>query len=262
MTATLTYQTKLALAGLLGVIVLLLAPQSASAASQTYALSCVGGGHVQVKSNKTLDCSSGPHIVTIQGIGTAKAAKAHNTPFPDSTELTLVAVDCGSSRPKTYKLGEDTRLKFTCSNNHSPKSVKKVPSTHQSPNPIPPATDPKVTVYSVDSSGNTIGGTSVNPAENCGPKGCTDPAIKCVKKDCDLIGKYLNPVINLLSVSFGLIAVISLILGSINYTTSEGDPQKSSKAKQRIFNTILAVVAYLFLYSFLQFLVPGGLFNR
>jgi hypothetical protein len=78
---------------------------------------------------------------------------------------------------------------------------------------------------------------------------------------CDLIAQYVNPAINLLSVSFGIIAVISLIFGSINYTTSEGDPQKASKAKQRIANTLFATVAYMFLYAFLQFLVPGGIFH-
>jgi hypothetical protein len=89
-----------------------------------------------------------------------------------------------------------------------------------------------------------------------------DPAIKCDKNKCDLIKKYVNPTMNLLTVAFGLIAVISLIIGSINYTTSEGDPQKASKAKQRIFNTVVAVAAYMFLYGFLQFLIPGGVFNR
>lgn len=90
-----------------------------------------------------------------------------------------------------------------------------------------------------------------------------DPAASadCTKSACDLIGKYVNPAINLFSVAFSLIAVISIILGSIQYATSEGDPQKASKAKKRIFDTILAVVAYLFLYSFLQFLIPGGLFR-
>jgi hypothetical protein len=89
-----------------------------------------------------------------------------------------------------------------------------------------------------------------------------DLAIKCGKKNCDFVGKYINPAIELFSLIFGLVAVISLILGGIQYSTSEGDPQKAAAAKKRIFNTVLAVVAYLFLYAFLQFLVPGGLFNR
>lgn len=91
---------------------------------------------------------------------------------------------------------------------------------------------------------------------------CEDPAIKCTSGNCDIVGKYVNPAINVLALIFGSIAVISLILGGIQYSSSGGDPQKVSAAKKRVFNTIVAVVAFLFLYSFLQFLVPGGIFNK
>lgn len=90
-----------------------------------------------------------------------------------------------------------------------------------------------------------------------------DPATKCSSSDqCDLIGKYVNPIINVLAISFGLIATISIIAGAIQYTASEGDPQKSAAAKSRITNTIIAVVAFLLLFAFLEFLIPGGVFNR
>jgi len=88
-----------------------------------------------------------------------------------------------------------------------------------------------------------------------------DPAIKCDQSSCDLIAKYVNPAIDLFSLCFGLIAVISLIAGGIQYSASQGDPQKTAQAKSRITNTILAIFAYLFLYAFLQFLVPGGAFH-
>jgi hypothetical protein len=89
-----------------------------------------------------------------------------------------------------------------------------------------------------------------------------DPAVKCTKTNCDLVEKYVNKFIVILSVSFGVIAVASLIAGGIQYSMSAGDSQKVSLAKKRIFNTMVAVVAYLFLYTFLQFLIPGGVFNR
>ena len=88
-----------------------------------------------------------------------------------------------------------------------------------------------------------------------------DPAVFCNASQCDFVAKYINPAINLFSLSFGLIAVISIILGGIQYSASEGDPQKASAAKNRISNTIIAIFAYLFLYAFLQFLIPGGAFQ-
>jgi hypothetical protein len=101
----------------------------------------------------------------------------------------------------------------------------------------------------------------VASGSSCTYSSCTDPAISCTSNNCNLEDEYVIPIINLLSASFGVIAVISLILGGINYTTSEGDPQKISRAKVRIRNTIIAVVAYMFLYAFLNFLIPGGIFQ-
>ncbi len=116
--------------------------------------------------------------------------------------------------------------------------------------------------------GGSSGGSGGASASNCNvnnpPAICTDPATDCSTAKggkCDFIGKYINPAINTLTVLFGLLAAISIILGGINYATSEGDPQKASKAKRRIANTIIAIVAYMFLYAFLQFIVPGGIFN-
>jgi hypothetical protein len=85
-------------------------------------------------------------------------------------------------------------------------------------------------------------------------------ATVCNSSGCDLIARYVNPAINILSVLFGLILVISIILGAVQYITSEGDPQKSSSAKNRITNAVLAFFAYALLYGFLQFLIPGGIF--
>lgn len=85
---------------------------------------------------------------------------------------------------------------------------------------------------------------------------------QCTSSQCDLFKTYIDPAINMLSGLVGIIVVISIIAGGIQYASSEGDPQKSSRAKSRITNAILAIVAYAFLYAFLQFIIPGGLFNR
>ncbi len=89
-----------------------------------------------------------------------------------------------------------------------------------------------------------------------------DPALApCSSDSCDFIGKYVNPGIRLLSITFGIVAVISLILGGIQYSASAGDPQAVSKAKKRITDTIIAIVAYFFLLGFLEFLIPGKIIN-
>ena len=76
----------------------------------------------------------------------------------------------------------------------------------------------------------------------------------------NFIDKYLNPIILLLSAMVGVFAVISIIVAGIQYSSSADDPGKVSKAKQRIFNTLIGLIAYIFLFAFLQYLVPGGMF--
>jgi uncharacterized membrane protein YsdA (DUF1294 family) len=75
------------------------------------------------------------------------------------------------------------------------------------------------------------------------------------------VSKYLNPAIQTASGLVGIVVVLSIILGAIQYITSEGDPQKASKAKGRITNSILALIAFFFLYALLQFLIPGGILH-
>lgn len=82
----------------------------------------------------------------------------------------------------------------------------------------------------------------------------------CSDTHCDLVGLYVNPFINLLSVVVGLVVTGSLIMGGIQYAASSGDPQKTGAAKTRIQNTLVAFLFYAFMYAFLNFLIPGGLF--
>ena len=93
---------------------------------------------------------------------------------------------------------------------------------------------------------------------------CTAPAAAqdCGQAVCDLAASCLNPLIRVLSGLVGVAVAGSIILGGIQYSASGGDPQKAAKAKNRITNAIFALMAYLFIWAFLQFLVPGGVFNR
>lgn len=109
---------------------------------------------------------------------------------------------------------------------------------------------------------------------NCDPTNpktvCTDPAasggsdgtnVQCNASSCNLIQKYIDPLVQLLSALVGVAVTISIIIGGIQYGSSAGDPQATMAAKSRIRNSLIALVAFLFLYAFLQFLIPGGLFN-
>lgn len=115
--------------------------------------------------------------------------------------------------------------------------------------------------YSAQYNGSSLscqkasGGNSPPPTQ--------DPALKSsdcqVANKCTLIGKYVNPLINVLAALVGVAVVISIVIGGIQYASSAGDPQAASAAKNRIRNALIALVTFIFLYGLINFLIPGGL---
>jgi len=101
-------------------------------------------------------------------------------------------------------------------------------------------------------------------APPCGTGIISDKAAKgnCVGSltNCDIFNQYVNPFINFLAALVGVAVVISIIYGGIQYGSSAGDPQKITAAKTRIRNALIALVTFMFLFSLLKFLLPGGLF--
>jgi hypothetical protein len=76
-----------------------------------------------------------------------------------------------------------------------------------------------------------------------------------------LFSKYLNPLVNLLSAVVGVVVVIGIIVGAIQFSSSAGDPQKAANGKNHIRNALIGLLAYILLYAFLQFIIPGGRLN-
>lgn len=79
-------------------------------------------------------------------------------------------------------------------------------------------------------------------------------------EDVDLIEKYLNPTINFLAIIVGLVVTISIVAGGIQYSSAGDNPQATAKAKSRIVEALLGLLAFLLLYLGLQWIMPGGFF--
>lgn len=97
--------------------------------------------------------------------------------------------------------------------------------------------------------------TCNTPPANCGGDVSNAQALTCTFQ------KYINPGIALLSAMVGVVVVVTIIRGSLEYTSSGGDPSKAAAGKQHIINALIGLAAYLMLYVFLQFIIPGGLLN-
>ena len=72
------------------------------------------------------------------------------------------------------------------------------------------------------------------------------------------VENYVNPAVAFLAALAGVAVVISVIVGAIQYSSAGGDPSKVTAARNRIVESIVALLAFLFLYAFLNFLLPGG----
>lgn len=68
-------------------------------------------------------------------------------------------------------------------------------------------------------------------------------------------------VIRFLSAGVGIVVVLAIILAGVKYSTAEGNPEETMKAKSNIRSALIALLIYIFAFSIIQWLVPGGVFN-
>jgi cytochrome bd-type quinol oxidase subunit 2 len=74
--------------------------------------------------------------------------------------------------------------------------------------------------------------------------------------------KDINKIVQVLSAGVGLVVVAMVILGGIQYITAGDNATAIAAAKSRILNALIALVLFLFMASFLQWLIPGGIFTK
>ncbi len=91
-------------------------------------------------------------------------------------------------------------------------------------------------------------------------KSCCKVTSTGATRDCGFI-KQINTFISFLSVIVGIACAFGIIIGGIEYSMSGGDPKKAASGKDHITKAVIAVVLFGFLYTFLQFIVPGGFLN-
>lgn len=99
--------------------------------------------------------------------------------------------------------------------------------------------------------------TKCVPLGNDCPVGTTSQA--CLQKNP--IVQDLNIIVSFLSGLVGVVVVGVIILGGIQYATAGDKAEAVSAAKKRIINGLIALVAFLFIFAFLQWLIPGGIFS-
>lgn len=93
---------------------------------------------------------------------------------------------------------------------------------------------------------------------------CQDTTTDAALKKCVVqspIIHDLQQIINFLSAGVGIVVIGVIILGGIQYSIAGDNAQAISAARQRIFNGLIALVAFIFTFAFLNWLIPGGAFG-
>jgi len=94
------------------------------------------------------------------------------------------------------------------------------------------------------------------------PPGNSECKTNIINVGCgsDAIMKLLGLLLDIMTAGVGIVAVGGIAYGSLLYTTAGGSQEQVKKAIGIIQNVIIGLVAYVSLYAFLQFLLPGGIF--
>ena len=71
----------------------------------------------------------------------------------------------------------------------------------------------------------------------------------------------LNLVIDILSMGVAIAGVIGVTIAGIQYMSAKDSEEKAKKAKRRIFEIVIGLVAYAILFVGVQWLLPGGMMN-
>lgn len=88
----------------------------------------------------------------------------------------------------------------------------------------------------------------------CGPNEISnDPATG------GAIVNYLRGVLQLMGLAVGMVIILLLIIGGVQYITSAGNSAAVASAKNRIVNAITGLILFVLMYAILNFAVPGGI---
>lgn len=94
---------------------------------------------------------------------------------------------------------------------------------------------------------------------NCG--NVSTNIISCSNSNGDPVSSLLLDIINFLAVGVGIAVVGGIIWGGMLYASSNGDSSKTKQGISVIVNAVIGLLLFIFMYAFLNYLVPGGLFT-
>jgi hypothetical protein len=108
-----------------------------------------------------------------------------------------------------------------------------------------------------DPAGEPLTPTQSKSCQSC--NGQSSSEADCIANNA--LVKDIQAIVNVMSAGVGIVVVGAIIFAGIQYSFAGDNPTMVSKAKHRILNAIIALLIFLLLFAFVQWLVPGGVFS-
>ena len=91
--------------------------------------------------------------------------------------------------------------------------------------------------------------------------GCVSTSILSGGCSCDdgsgsEIMRILNLVVSIMTIGIGILGVVGITVVGIQYLTAGGSEEQTRKAKRRLFEIVIGLVAYVLIYALLSWLIP------
>ena len=87
---------------------------------------------------------------------------------------------------------------------------------------------------------------------------CKDSSGKDAATGEEAIYNILGVVIKIMTGVIGLVAVAAVVYGAILYGSASDNPENIKKAKEIWTNVVIGLIAFAFMVSILNFIIPGG----
>ena len=96
-----------------------------------------------------------------------------------------------------------------------------------------------------------------DPNPNCVKTSIIGGGEVCDSGDGDSVIQILNLIVDIMTVGIGILGVIGITIVGIQYLTAGGSEEKTRKAKRRMFEIVIGLVAYVLIYAALKWLLPS-----
>lgn len=104
----------------------------------------------------------------------------------------------------------------------------------------------------------TIPSGTALAASPCNKKNPTADSLNACLNENPIV-KDIRTITKVLAAGVGVVITGSIIVGGIQYAAAGGNPNAVTAAKQRISNSLIALLTFMFIMAFLEWIIPGGL---